>query len=176
MKYSLALRLLHWAMAALIIGLLAVGFYMADIPEQAANKYDLYPLHKAFGFVVLMLVLVRIGTRLRSTIPAPPSGLQGWEVKLSHAVHLLLYLSMFSIALSGYLMSSFYVHGHGIDLFGLITLPDLTGKSEQWSGFFHSIHTLSAYTLVGSLLLHLAGVVKHRLLDAAENDVLGRMV
>ena len=42
--------------------------------------------------------------------------------------------------------------------------------------FFHTVHEYTAYTLIGSLVLHLAGVVKHKFMDAPENDVLARMV
>ncbi|RDE22896.1 cytochrome b [Motiliproteus coralliicola] len=176
MKYSLSMRLLHWSMAAMIIGLLAVGLYMTGIPDDAPDKYDLYPAHKAFGFIVLMLILVRVATRLRSQIPALPDGLASWEQKLSHAMHALLYLSMVAMAVSGYLMSSFYEYSHGIELFGLITVPDITEKSEYWSGVFHLIHEIGGWVMIGALGFHIAGVIKHRWLDAPENDVLGRMV
>ena len=54
-KYSLALRVLHWLTAVTIMGLLVIGFYMADIDPDAPNKYELYPLHKSFGMLALLL-------------------------------------------------------------------------------------------------------------------------
>ena len=176
MKYSISLRVVHWAMAALIFGLIAVGFYMSNIDPDASDKYELYPIHKSLGFIVLMLFFIRVVTRLKSHVPAPPKGLQRWEVSLSHAVHGLLYVSMFSMAFSGYMMNSTYAYVEGLDMFGLFTVPDITEKSEYWNGIFHTVHEYTAYTLVGSLVLHLAGVVKHKYMDASENDVLARMV
>ena len=176
MKYSISLRAVHWVMAALILGLIAVGFYMSNIEADAPDKYELYPIHKSLGFIVLMLFLIRIITRLKSHIPAPPEGLQNWEVRLSHFVHGLLYVSMFSMAFSGYMMNSTFAYVEGLDMFGLFTVPDITEKSEYWNSIFHTVHEYTAYTLVGSLVLHLAGVVKHRFMDDSENDVLARMV
>ncbi len=176
MKYSISLRVVHWVMAALIFGLLVVGFYMSNIEADAPDKYELYPIHKSLGFIVLMLFFIRVVTRLRSHIPVPPEGLQSWEVRLSHAVHGLLYISMFSMALSGFMMNSTYAYVEGLDMFGLFTVPDITAKSEYWNSIFHTVHETAAYILVGSLVLHLAGVVKHRFMDASENDVLARMV
>jgi len=176
MKYSRSLRVVHWVMATLIFGLIAVGLYMSDIEADAPDKYDLYPIHKSFGFIVLMLFFVRIITRLKSHIPAPPQGLLRWEVRLSHAVHGLLYVSMFSMAFSGFMMNSTYAYVDGLDMFGLFTIPDITAKSEYWNSIFHTIHEITVYVLVGSLVLHLAGVVKHKFMDASENDVLARMV
>lgn len=174
MKYPLALRTLHWLMAVIILSLIAVGFYMANLPDDASNKYDLYPIHKAFGFIILMLVFIRIPTRLRSKLPEPAQGLAQWEHKLSHAIHILLYLSMLTMAASGYLMSATY--GSNVSMFGLFEVPMIVGENEFWAGITHEVHEITAWVLSGSLVLHIAGVIKHRFMDAPENDVLKRMI
>ena len=176
MKYPLSIRVLHWLMAFIVMTLIGVGFYMANLPDDAANKYDLYPLHKAFGFIVLILFLIRFPARLKGPIPEAAEGLKQWEVKLSHLIHIVLYLSMFSMAVSGYFMNSTFPYVQGLDLFGLVTVPDITAKSEYWNDITHTIHSVSAYLLTGSLILHLAGVVKHRFFDERAQDVLKRMV
>ncbi|MCW8998302.1 MAG: cytochrome b/b6 domain-containing protein, partial [Kangiellaceae bacterium] len=153
-----------------------IGFIMSNTPADAPHKYDLYPLHKAFGFIVLLLLMVRVPTRFRGKIPDPSSTLKDWEVKLSHLVHVLLYLSMLSMTISGFLMNSTYPYVQGLDLFGLITVPDITPKSEFWNGIMHTIHSVSAWTLTSSLVLHLVGVIKHRYLDGPDSDVLKRMI
>lgn len=176
MKYSISLRFFHWLMAAIILSLIVVGFYMANIPDNAANKYDLYPLHKAFGFSVLILLMLRLASRFKGPIPKSPKGFANWERRLSHVIHILLYLCMFSMAVSGFLMNSTYPHVQGLDVFGLFTVPDITPKSEYWNAITHTVHSTAAYGLSGSLVLHLAGVVKHRYFDAQENDILKRMI
>lgn len=175
-KYSNAMKVLHWVVGLMILSLLAVGFYMADIPDDAANKYDLYPLHKAFGFIALILVLTRIVVRVFSKVPELPDSLQPWEKKLSHAVHGLLYIAMIVMTWSGYLMSSFFPHADGIDIFGLFKVPDLVEKSEEWSGFFHTIHEFGAWAFSALLILHIGGVIKHRFFDEEGSDVLRRMI
>lgn len=175
-KYPLLLRVLHWSTGLIILGLLIVGFYMADIPEQAVDKYTLYPMHKAFGMIALLLVLVRLPARWRGPIPQSAPALRAWEAKLSHLVHILLYPAMLAMTISGYFMSSYYPHAHDLDMFGLFTIPDITAKSEQMSGLFHSIHSTAAWSMVVLLSLHIAGVLKHRFLDTVESDVLPRMI
>ena len=175
-KYPLIIRLLHWSMSLIIITMLCVGLYMANIPDDAANKYDLYPLHKAFGFIVLTLLLVRIAARILSSIPSPQKGLKSWEIKLSHAVHGLIYVAMLTMTLSGYFMSSTYPYSHGLDIFGLFTIPDITSKNEQWSGIFLQIHEVTAFIFIILLVLHIAGALKHRFIDGPEQDVLKRML
>lgn len=176
MKYPPSIRLLHWIMAAIILSLIAVGFYMTNLSPDAPDKYDLYPMHKAFGFIVLMLFLIRIPARMRGPIPKPQEGLQSWEISLSHMIHIVLYLTMFSMAFSGFMMNSTYPYVEGLDVFGLFTVPDITEKSEYWNGIFHTVHSVSAWIMSGALVLHIAGALKHRYFDAEEQDVLKRMV
>ncbi|MBL4609025.1 MAG: cytochrome b/b6 domain-containing protein, partial [Pseudomonadales bacterium] len=88
----------------------------------------------------------------------------------------LLYVAMICMPLSGYFMSSTYPHSQGIDIFGLFSVPDITDKSEYWSGIFHEIHEICVFSLIGLLILHIAGVVKHRFIDGPEINVLKRML
>ena len=55
-KFPLPLRALHWLMALLVIGLLGLGVYIADLPLADPDKFDLYPMHRAFGVLVFFLV------------------------------------------------------------------------------------------------------------------------
>ncbi len=174
-KYTKPLRYLHWATALIIMSLLAVGFYMAGIDPDASDKYDLYPLHKAFGMIALFLVLIRIPVRVKGPVPSPMATLKKWEHDLSHLVHMLLYVAMLSMTLSGYFMNSTYQYVSGVDMFGLFTIPDITAKSEYWNGICHVVHEFAAWAFIVLLTLHIAGVVKHRMLDDEGSDVLKRM-
>ena len=175
-KYSLPLRVLHWLTAVTIMSLLAVGFYMADIAPDVANKYDLYPLHKAFGMIALLLVMLRLPARAKGPVPTPIESFKKWEHQLSHVVHIGLYVAMLSMTWSGYLMNSTYAYVEGVDIFGLFSVPDITPKSEYWNGIAHEVHSFTAWSFVVLLILHLAGVAKHRLMDGREKDVLKRMI
>ena len=175
-KYTLPLRVLHWLTAVTIMALLVVGFYMADIDPDAPNKYELYPLHKSFGMVALLLVMLRLPVRFKSGAPAPASWLENWEKQLSHLVHVLLYVAMLTMTWSGFLMNSTFPYVNGVEIFGLFTVPDITPKSEYWNGIAHTFHTVGAWSFVVLLALHLGGVFKHRVLDGKEKDVLKRMV
>lgn len=175
-KYSLALRVLHWLTAATIMGLLVIGFYMADIDPDAPNKYELYPLHKSFGMLALLLVMIRLPIRLKGDIPEPAQWLESWEKKLSHVVHVLLYVAMLVMTWSGFLMNSTFPYVTGVEVFGLFTVPDITPKSEFWNEIFHVFHSVGAWSFIVLLALHLGGVFKHRVLDGKDKDVLKRMV
>ncbi len=174
-KYPVSMRILHWLMALAIFGLIGSGWYMAGLPDEAANKYDLYPLHKSFGALIIMLFALRLALRLSSQIPELPLALANWEVKLSHLTHGLIYGLMLAVPVSGYVMSGAYEHGHGIDFFWT-KLPDLVPKNETLFQAAHAAHDVLPYLLLGVLSLHIAGAIKHRWFDPAGADVLPRML
>lgn len=72
-RFPIAMRIMHWGVAVLVLGLLVLGIYMADLPLEAPDKFDLYPIHRAVGIFVFILVFVRLVIRLRSSVPEMPA-------------------------------------------------------------------------------------------------------
>ena len=69
-------RLLHWAMAGLILFQLGLGFRMVRLVSDIYEKFGLYQTHKSWGFVIFTLALVRILWRATHKPPALPPGLR----------------------------------------------------------------------------------------------------
>lgn len=173
-KYHIFSRILHWFMALLIFTLLGLGIYMAHfLPEDAANKFQIFDLHKSLGVVVLIFIFVRIVNRFIHPAPALPQDLPQIEKFASHAVHIALYALMILVPLSGYLMSNSY--GFPVHLFS-ITMPNLMAANPQIGKYFAEAHEIFAYSLLAAVGLHFAGALKHRFFDKPENDVLNRMI
>lgn len=173
-KYHISSRILHWSMAVIIIFLLGLGIYMANfLPKDAANRMDIYMLHKSFGVLALGLIVIRLVNRFINKAPALPEAMNKFEKLAAHIVHAGLYLLMIILPLSGYLMSNAF--GYPVGFFG-IELPFLMEKNEQVGMIFHEIHEIAPYVLIGVLVLHVAGAIKHRYFDKPENDVLRRMI
>jgi len=168
------MRFQHWIMALVILSLIASGWYMTHLEDSVSFKYDIYGWHKPFGVLVLFLVVARIITRLFSTVPPLPDGMAWHEKAFSHLTHWSLYLLMFLVPASGYLMSG-AAPNKTVPFFGL-TMPDIVSKSAELAKFFHSIHVVIPYVLLGVIVLHLLGVIKHRFFDTPENNVLNRML
>lgn len=176
-RYSPAMRVLHWCRAALILGLIGLGIYMTSLPNTVAEKHGvLYPIHKEFGMLALIVVLIALLTRARSTIPPEPTSLARWEQALATAVHRGLMLFSVLVPVSGYCMSSSYGKGGGVPFFGL-SLPRLVPTNLGVTGIFTTLHTVFAFTLLALAILHILGALKHRFLDRdPESDVLRRML
>lgn len=64
-QFSPVTIILHWLIAFVMIGMLAVGFYM-DI----FHAYWLYPIHKSIGVIILAFILLRVVWRLKNGWPA----------------------------------------------------------------------------------------------------------
>jgi cytochrome b561 len=176
MKYPLTIRILHWSMAVIILGMIAAGWSMVSPDGQTPSKFDfLYPWHKSFGMLILLLVLVRLATRLRGAIPALPGGLAPWEARAAKIGHVALYALMIIVPCMGYSMSSSFTQSDGVFFFG-VNLPELLPKNDARFAVFQALHRYLAYTLLALVVVHVAGALKHRFLDSDRgNDVLSRM-
>jgi cytochrome b561 len=155
-------RLLHWSTALIVLGLLGLGFYMHEV-EAGPFKFQLYGLHKSFGILVLTLAALRIFWHLTTACPAALGTHQKWEKFLSKMIHLFLYITLIGMPLSGWIMSS--AGQFPVRFFNLFDIPPLTGKDETLFKNMQEIHEMFAYGLIAALALHIAGAVKHHLID-----------
>ncbi|MCG6207646.1 cytochrome b [Rhodopseudomonas sp. HC1] len=175
-KYPASLRVLHWLRVLLIFGLIAAGWTMTSLDDETAEKFgQLYPLHKSFGLLVLLIVLAQLGIRALSRLPGPAE-LPKHERVLSQVVHVAIYALLLIVPLMGYAMSSSFAHSDGVTLFGL-HVPELLPKNDTAFRVFQFLHKVLAYTLLGLVALHVAGALKHRFVDKnPKADVLPRMM
>lgn len=176
-KYPLPMRVFHWTVSILVFVLLFVGFSMSDWLADKPFTGQLYAWHKSFGLLVLLLVMMRAFTRFsyRGRRPELASTLPSHEKWLAHAVHKLFYVFLFLMPLSGYLMSSFNPKSSGVSFF-YIPLPNFLPKNEQLAGVFKEAHEVIAFCLIALIVLHVAGVIKHRFFDKPEHDSLSKML
>ncbi len=165
--YSRIARLLHWAMAVLIIGNLAGGL-LHDIAPRL-----IMPAHFATGLTVLVLALVRLAWRLTHRAPAWPAHMAGWERWTASLTHWLLYALMILVPLSGWVMVS--AGERPISIYGLFEIPKLgVEPSEAFKDIMEERHELLAFATIGLLLLHIAAALRHRYM--LKDGMLARML
>lgn len=171
-RYTLAAILMHWVMAVLLIGQLAMGFYMVDLPKRTPEVAYYYNLHKSFGLLGLVLIVIRLTWRWHHLPPASPglhrSALQARLAQLSHR---LLYACMLLIPVLGFAGSSF--GKYPVKFFGH-ALPRLGWESPLIQGLFREAHAALAWLLTVLIVLHLVAVVYH--ITTSGTAVLRRMV
>lgn len=175
-RYTAVAMVLHWAIAALILFELGLGLRM----EHAAGplRFAVFQLHKSVGITILLLALIRVLWRLTHRPPTLEGA--GWEKALAHGVHGLLYLAMLALPLSGWVMISSSRIVVPTLLYGTVPWPHLPGFAEMaaatrdgWHSAGEGIHITLAYGLMAMIALHLAGALKHHVID--RSDILARM-
>jgi cytochrome b561 len=171
MSYTKTAKILHWLMAILLFGLLALGFYMHDLP-LSPEKLKLYSWHKWAGVTAFLLVAFRLLWRLTHRPPALPSSMPRLMQFAAHAGHLLLYVLMIAIPLSGWLMSS--AKGFQTVYFGVLPIPDLLDKNKEIGDLLALVHKSLNLLFIAVLAGHIGAALKHHFID--KDDILTRML
>jgi cytochrome b561 len=171
-KYPALMRLLHWLMALIIFGLIGLGWYMSDLPKEDANRAFFYTLHKSFGIIALLLVTLRVLVRLMSVVPPLPGVFLPSEKKIIYLGHALLYVLMFLIPLSGYLMSC--AAGKGVKLFGYGVMC-VVAPHEVLAGIMNETHEVAAYVLGAVVIAHALAAIRHARDPNSARNVMLRM-
>jgi cytochrome b561 len=177
-RWSAATIALHWLSAALILGLIGLGWFMVHGDIDAATKFDLYQLHKSLGFLGLALLLLRLGARLVQASPPAPPAMPPWEHRLAGLAHAGFYGLLLAASLTGWLLVSAAVIAIPTRFFDLFVipnlLPSLTRADASLSAAMAFWHYVIARLILGLLVLHVAAALKHHFVD--RNDVLTRML
>jgi cytochrome b561 len=173
-RYHLFSRVLHALLGLLLVGMFAVGLYMADLPFSP-ERLKLYNWHKWAGVVVLTLSLVRLLWRLASPPPKLPVEVLGampsWQRRAHGAAHLGLYLLFFAVPLLGWAYSS--ASGFPLVVFGVWPLPDWVPVNETLADLLKPAHCYAAYALAVLVLVHVGAALKHQFVD--RDGLLSRM-
>ena len=170
-SYSKGTMVLHWLIALIVLSMLSLSFFLDDLPK--ASKPLAYMLHKSFGLTILALMIVRIFWIIRTGKPELPKSIPRWEVILSKAVQHSMYVFLIAMPICGWMASVF--GGRVPVYFGLFKLP-IPGLSldKDLSEFFNQCHEVIAWILITLITLHIAGALKHYLID--KDNVLSRML
>jgi cytochrome b561 len=171
-RYTAPAIVLHWLIAAGIIVNVVLMWIVDSLPD--ASQRPTINLHKSIGITVLGLALMRLLWRATHRPPALPTGTERWERISAHAAHVLLYVLIFALPLSGWIHDSAWKDAakHPLTLFGVIpwfrigAIKNLDpGTKEQVHALFSQIHTSCAYVLYALFTVHVAGALKHQYLD-----------
>lgn len=156
-NYTTVAKLFHWILSILIMGMLAVGWYMVSF-EDKPNIRIYFDLHKSFGLIVGALVLLRLLWRFSHKTPPLPTTVPAWQANAARLVHWLLYVCIILMPLTGFLASSF--GKYGIAFFGL-PLPRWVNQNHDISSLLFKWHGIIAWVLVVLIVLHVLAAFKH---------------
>ncbi|MBD9395475.1 cytochrome b [Acidovorax sp. ACV01] len=174
-RYTRTAMLLHWVLGLALIGLFGVGIYMTGLPFSP-QRLKLYNWHKWAGVTLLVLSVLRLLWRATHRPPALPPAIKkampGWQKLAHHATHGLLYALFFAVPLIGWAYSS--AAGFPIVFLGLWQLPDFVPVSKELAEAIKPWHQITAFAMAGLVVLHIAGALKHQIVD--RDGLLSRML
>lgn len=169
-RYSPVAAILHWAIAALIIGQIIGGKYMHGLANASPVKFDLYQLHKSIGLTILLLSLLRLGWRLTHRAPALPDAMPSWQKLAARATHWIFYALMILTPLAGWAIVSVSPTDIPTKIFGTVPVPDLpffggAADREAVEHIMEERHELLANIILALLVLHVGAALKHAFFD-----------
>jgi len=164
-------QFLHWLIVALIALQAALGLTGIMLP-LGLQKLAVLARHKSIGITILALAALRLLWRWLNPTPPLPPNLKPHERLLAHFTHAALYVLLFAMPLTGWIMSS--ARGFPVSWFNIVQLPDLVPKSETLYDAMVTTHAALAIALALIVALHIAGALKHHFV--LKDDTLRRML
>ena len=160
-RYGAAAIMIHWIMAVLLVALIALGLYMASLPDVGfdTKKIALILYHKQLGILALIVAVLRLAWRVGNALPQLVDKLPDWQKVTARFVHLCFYGLMLALPVTGWLLSS--AAGFSVSFFGWFNLPDVAPFSGYLSRTFTDIHKWLGYALIVLILIHAGAALRH---------------
>ncbi|WP_171178707.1 cytochrome b/b6 domain-containing protein [Ruegeria sp. HKCCD8929] len=175
-SYGGVTKTFHWLTALLILTVIPLGWIASDLahtvndpshtPTEAevARAAFLFSLHKTIGVTIFFVALARILWTLTQTKPGLLNAENKPEAFAAETVHWLLYGSLVLVPLTG------WIHHAATEGFAPIWWPlgqDLpfVPKGPAIAAVTAGLHWVLQWVLVIAVGLHIAGAVKHHVID-----------
>ena len=155
-KYGLLAKLFHWITFIILILQIPFGFYLVGL-EFSDRRIDLENIHILIGITVFYITLFRLVWKFFNSSVTDVNSFFKGQIFIARANHFLLYLSIFTITISGILKKLymgerlnflFFKYGFNQDNF---TLADT----------FYEVHIYANYLLIVLVALHILAVIVH---------------
>ena len=165
-EYGVISKILHWVSALLLFIQIPLGFYLVDL-DFGEQRINIENIHIIIGLSLFYLVIIRLLIKIFNPTPKlEPSIFKGQKF-LAKLNHLLLYVTILSITISGILKKLF--NGETlIILFKEIKIQDNFGLADQ----FYEIHILSNYFMIALISIHILAVIVHKIFFSIFNHFL----
>ena len=161
-KYDTVTQIVHWVSAALILGMIPLGLIMHELPD-GTQKQVMYNVHVTVGMGVIGVTVFRLVWLASRRWPGPLPELSASRLKVFTATHVILYITLVVVLLSGVAM---------ILASGMVPVPGAIRPEDIRDVLPRTIHNLMTKALILALIVHVVGVVDYQL---RKGDTLSRM-
>ncbi|MEM7437967.1 MAG: cytochrome b/b6 domain-containing protein [Pseudomonadota bacterium] len=166
--YGAVAKGFHWLTALLIFTAFGLGMFGDNAPKQTeaeiARVATVFSIHKTVGITAFIVAVLRILWAFTNAKPGLMHPERRLENLAAQVVHWMLYGSLVLVPLSG------WIHHAATEGFAPILWPlgqglPLVPKSVAVAEFFGAWHFVFTKVLFLSLFLHIAGALKHHVID-----------
>ena len=169
--YGTIAKFLHWAIALLVVLMLIGGVLFNYMPKGDFRSF-LVQMHKSTGVTILILMVLRLLWRWINPYPTLPSAMNLPEKMSARAVHLLFYILLIAMPLTGMIMTM--AAGYPVPFWGITTLHwSFIPAQKSLSHLMFNWHSYLAWTIGILIALHTIAALKHHFID--KDNVLKRM-
>jgi cytochrome b561 len=151
-RYTRVAIALHWLLAVLILGQIAFGWYLQNVPRGTPERTIYVNLHKSTG-------LLRLGCRLTHKAPPLPVSLPAWQRAAARTSHFALYACMLVMPAAGYLASNF--SKFGVNYFNAVLLPPWGVDDRRVYAVLNTTHVVTSYILAALIAVHILAALRH---------------
>lgn len=169
-SYGIVSKVFHWLLFLMLTFSIVAGNFLASMPK-GAEKLQAAGMHKSFGAILLLLILMRLVWRLINVTPKDLEGTTAMQAFMAKAMHWVLYVLMLAQPLSGIIMSQ--AAGYPVSFFGLFEFPVLLNKNPSLAKFALGIHGTVWILLVLAVIGHVGAALYHHFIK--KDEVLKQM-
>lgn len=155
--------ILHWLSALVVFGLFGLGLWMVELDYYSPWYRTAPDIHRSVGVLLLLFTLWRLLWRKMNMTPQDLPTHKRWERSAAHVAHGLMYVLLFVIMFSGYLIST--ADGRGVSVFGWFEIPAVIHGLKNQEDIAGEIHFVLAVLLMVLVLVHAMGALKHHFID-----------
>jgi len=155
-EYGLISKFLHWVSAILLLVQIPLGFYLVDL-EFGPERLDIEDIHVIIGLSIFYLIILRLANKIINPTPKLDPSIFKSQKFLAKLNHILLYVTILSITISGIFKKLF--NGETLIIF----FKEFKIKDNfELAELFYDIHVYSNYFIIGLITLHVMAVVVHK--------------
>ena len=155
-EYGFFSKVLHWLSAILLFIQIPLGFYLVDL-DFGEERLTFENIHIILGLTVFYLVIIRLLKNIINPTPKLDTSIFKGQKFLAKMNHVLLYVTILSITISGILKKLF--NGESlVIIFKKIKIEDNFELSE----IFYDVHVFSNYLMIALITLHVLAVIIHK--------------
>ena len=151
-------RFLHWVSAVWVFGLIGLGLVMVNLVNASSQKFELYQLHKSYGFLFGLVLTARLFWKLFTQRPKTLG--TGFMRKIATANQYLMLSMLFLMIASGYALASFSIIPIPINILGW-NVPSLLTPDMMMEQRATAVHYYVALVLIALIVFHSCAALFH---------------